>query len=91
MSNRMFLLAKHVQSNRNPNRPADGLKTDEIFGVCKNLKNRDYSEASIIIDVAKKKVIKNRYSEKTYDELYAYFMTHYKEHINKWLNAQIST
>ena len=84
----MFLLAKHIKSPRNPRNPADGFKTDELFGICKNLKNRDYSEASIIIDVAKQTIVKNRYSEKSFDELYAYFMTHYKEQINKWLNAQ---
>lgn len=86
MSNRMFLLAKHISVA--PKNPSDKTKTNEIFGICKNLKNSDYSEASIIIDVAKQKIIKNRFTERSFDELYAYFMTHYKDQINKWLNAQ---
>lgn len=82
----MFLLAKHIKiPSKNP---LDKSKTNEMFGICKNLKNKDYSEASIIIDVANQKIIKNRFTERTFDELFAYFMTHYKDEINKWLNAQ---
>ena len=88
--NRMFLIAKHIQSPRNPKNPAEGFKTDEIFAVAKNVKNREYSEASIILDVAKQKIVKNRYTERSFDELFAYFMTHYKDQINKWLDAQKS-
>ena len=89
MSNRMFLIAKHIQSPRNPKNLAEGYKTDEIFAVAKNVKSREFSEASIIIDVAQQKIVKNRFTERTFDELFAYFMTHYKDQINKWLNAQI--
>lgn len=89
MSNRMFLIAKHIQSPRNPMDLSEGYKTDEIFAVTKNVKSREFSEASIIIDVAQQKIVKNRFTERTFDELFAYFMTHYKDQINKWLNAQI--
>jgi hypothetical protein len=85
----MFLIAKHIQSPRNPMDLSEGYKTDEIFAVAKNVKSREFSEASIIIDVAQQKIVKNRFTERTFDELFAYFMTHYKDQINKWLNAQI--
>jgi len=88
MSNKMFFIAKHIQVMRNPQKPAEGTMTNEFFAVSKKIKNREYSEASIIIDVAEQKVIKNRYTERSFEELFSYFMTHYKEQINKWLNAQ---
>jgi len=88
MSNKMFLIAKHMEVMRNPHKPAEGKMTNESFRVTKNLKKSDYAEASIIIDVAHEKIIKNRFTERSFDELFAYFMTHYKEQINQWVNAQ---
>ena len=84
----MFLIAKHIEVMRNPKKPSEGKMTNEMFKVTKNVKPKDYSEASIIVDVAQSKIIKNRFSERTFEELFAYFMTHYKEDINKWVNDQ---
>jgi len=84
----MFFIAKHIQVQRNPKNPAEGTMTNELFAVAKKVKTREFSEASIIIDVAEQKVVKNRFTERSFDELFAYFMTHYKDQINKWLNAQ---
>jgi len=88
MSKKMFFIATHITVMRNPKKPSEGTMTNELFSVSKKVKNKEMSEASIIIDVAEQKVIKNRFTERTFDELFAYFMTHYKEQINKWLNAQ---
>ena len=84
----MFLIARHTQTLRNPKNTAQGMMTNESFHVTNKVKNKDLSEASIILDVAEQKIIKNRYSERTFDDLFLYFMTHYKDHIQKWLDGR---
>ena len=86
----MFLIARHMQTVRNPTNPKLGMMTNESFHVSDKVKNKDLSEASIILDVANQKIIKNRFPERTFNDLFLYFMTHYKDHIQKWLDAQTS-
>jgi hypothetical protein len=88
MANKMFMIAKHIQVPRNPKNPSQGFMTNETFHIVKNPKTKDYQEASIILDVANQKVVKNRFTEKSFEELFAYFSQHYADYINKWLNAQ---
>ena len=85
----MFLVATHKQLLRNPKNPKEGFMTNEYIRVDKKLKNKDYTEASIILDVAQQKVLKNRFSEREFPELYAYFISHYGDQINQWINDQI--
>ena len=84
---KMFMVAKHQQVLRNPKNHKEGFMNNESFHIVKNLKTKDYAEASIILDVANQKIIKNRFSERNFDELFKYFSTHYSEYINKWLIA----
>lgn len=90
MANKMFMVARHIQVLRNPKNPKEGFMNNESFVITKNLKNKDYQEASIILDVANQKIIKNRFSERTFNDMFEYFSTHYSDYINKWLNGQSS-
>jgi hypothetical protein len=75
---------------KNVKRPTDGFQNNESIVITKNLKDRDLSEASVILDVKNNKVIKNRYNDRPFDELWIYYVTHYGEYINKWINVQRS-
>jgi hypothetical protein len=88
MANKMFLIARHTQTVRNPKNPKQGMMTNESFHVADKVKNKDLSEASIILDVANQKVIKNRFPDRSFDDLFLYFMSHYKDHIQKWLDGR---
>jgi hypothetical protein len=88
---RMFLVSRHTKALRNPKSPFRGenaFMDNEAVVITKNLKNKDYSEASVILDVAEQKVIKNRFTERPFDELWTYFLKHYGDYINQWLTSQ---
>lgn len=78
------MIAKHIEVLRNPKKPEEGMMTNESFYIKKNLKNSDLSEASIILDVTNGKVVKNRYTDRSFQDLYTYFVTHYSNYINRW-------
>jgi hypothetical protein len=90
MHKKMFLVARYTEVLKNVKRPSDGFQNNESIVITKNLKDRDLSEASVILDVKNNKVIKNRYNDRPFDELWIYYVTHYGEYINKWINAQRS-
>jgi hypothetical protein len=90
MHKKMFLVARYTEVLKNVKRPSDGFQNNESIVITKNLKDRDLSEASVILDVKNNKVIKNRYNDRPFDELWIYYVTHYGEYINKWINAQKS-
>jgi hypothetical protein len=90
MHKKMFLVARYTEVLKNVKRPTDGFQNNESIVITKNLKDRDLSEASVILDVKNNKVIKNRYNDRPFDELWIYYVTHYGEYINKWINAQKS-
>jgi len=85
----MFFIIKHHQVLRNIKNPKEGLMKNESFHITKNVKNKDLTEASIILDVANQKVIKNRFENKTFEDLFRYSVTHYSDYINKWTNTNI--
>lgn len=86
----MFLVARYTEVLKNVKRPSDGFQNNESIVITKNLKDRDLSEASVILDVKNNRVIKNRYNDRPFDELWIYYVTHYGEYINKWIYAQRS-
>lgn len=62
---------------------------DEQVTVCKNLKNRDYTIAKIILDLGNKKVVKDGWDTKrSFDELFVYFNQEYKQYTHD-IMAQI--
>ena len=94
---RMFIVARYPQTLKNPNmshrsgvgsNPAAWQHNEEV--ICrKSLRPKDQTEASVILDVANQKVIKNRFNENNdFEELYKYYLTHYADYINKWVNTQ---
>lgn len=87
MSNRMFMVVKHIKVLRNPNKPQEGFMDNESFHITKNVKKKDLTEASIILDVPNQKIIKNRFSERTFDDLFKYMSEHYSDYINNWLRS----
>lgn len=91
MKTKMFLVAKYTQVLRNPNsndRSEQAFKHNESMILTKNVKTRDFAEAAVILDVAQAKVIKNRFNDRPFDELYKYYISNYGEYINRWINAQ---
>ena len=99
MSKKFFIVAKYPQTLRNPKMAHQpGLATNhaawqnnEELKCAKNLKTRDLTEASVILDVAQQKVIKDRFdSGRGFEELFQYYMSNYADYINSWLNVQLS-
>jgi hypothetical protein len=63
---------------------------NEMIRCTKRLSRKDQTESSIILDVAERKVIKDRFeSNKTFDELYSYYLTNFADYINDWLTNQL--
>jgi hypothetical protein len=66
------------------------MQTNETLKCVKNLKRRDQTDSSVILDVANQKVIKNRFSEiQSFEELYQYYITNFGDYINDWLKMQL--
>jgi hypothetical protein len=87
---KMYMIVKHIKVLRDPKNPQQGFMDNESFHITKNPKKKDYEEASIILDVANQKIVKNRFSERSFDDLFKYMGTHYEEYINKWLRANMN-
>ena len=85
----MYIVAVHSQLLKNNKNPSEGFITNEHIRIDKKLKSKDYANASIILDVANQKVIKNRFTDRSFEELYAYFIHHNANQINKWIDDQI--
>lgn len=99
MSNKFFIVVKYPQTLRNPkmaHQPGTrnnhaAWQNNEELKCSKNIKTRDLTEASVILDVGNQKVVKDRFeSGKGFEELFQYFMSNYADYINSWLNAQLS-
>jgi hypothetical protein len=94
MSN-FFMVATHTRTLRNPRSPdrSDAAWQDnERFEVVKNLKANKQAIASIILDVKRRHIVKNRFdNSRTFDELYAYFLENYKDYINEWLERELAS
>jgi hypothetical protein len=70
----------------------DAWQNNEEVRCRKNLKRKDNTEASVILDVANAKVIKNRFGiERSFEELFAYYTEHYGDYINNWLKTQLQS
>jgi hypothetical protein len=60
---------------------------DEMVNITRGLKNKISVDAKIILNLSKKSVVKNTWqTEKTWDELYAYFEEGYSKYINTVMN-----
>jgi hypothetical protein len=86
---KMFLIAKYPVTLKDGKQ--NQWQNNEEVRCVKNLKTRDLTESSVILDVANGKVVKNRFNDNSdFVELYKYYLTHYSEYINRWVatNAQ---
>lgn len=93
----MYIVARYPQTIRNPKdsskhnigkNHAAWQNNEEVF-CRKNLRTKDHTEASVILDVANEKVLKNRFNENmNFAELYAYYLSNYSNYINEWVNTQ---
>ena len=59
---------------------------DEQAEFITSLKNRHIVSASVILDLANQKLVKNRFDGKTYEELYEHFYAVYKDRVDLFLN-----
>jgi len=82
------MVLRHMRVLKDPKKPSLGFVDNESFHITKNPKRKDYEEASIILDCANQKILKNRYNERTFEDLFKYMVKHYSEYINRWLNDQ---
>lgn len=61
---------------------------DEQVAVTHNLRRRDESMASIILDLVNKKIVKNRWqSGRTFDELFDYYAKNYPQHTTELVKS----
>ena len=94
---KMFIVARYVQTPRNPKQShladfgknAAAWQNNEEVRCVKNVSSRVLTEASVVLDVAKEKVIKNRFgSDASFQDLYKYYLEHYADYIDKWIRSQ---
>lgn len=87
---RVYLVARYSQVLKNPktkDRSTDAFQNNESVRLVTSLKDRDYQEASVILDIGEQKVLKNRFTERPFSELFQYYVVHYGDYINRWFNA----
>jgi hypothetical protein len=64
------------------NKTPNATITNEQVAMAKSLKKRDYTMATIILDLRNRKVFKDSLkSGKTFDELFGYFVDAYPDHL----------
>lgn len=99
MTAKFYIVATYIKSIRDPKfSSTPGIfdnnkawRDNEQIRCTKNLKTKDLTESSIILDVASQTVFKNRFDQtKTFEELYAYYLEHFGDYINEWLEKQIA-
>ena len=60
----------------------DNIRYDESMLISRGLKTKDHTNASVILDLGKKTVVKNSFrSEKEFDEIFMYFLTNYSQYL----------
>jgi hypothetical protein len=98
MMAKFYIVATYTRTLRDPRQShvkgigdVTGAWADnEMIRCTKRLSKKDQTESSIILDVAARKVIKDRFeSNKTFDELYSYYLTNFADYINDWLTNQL--
>ena len=84
---KMFIIAKYPQTLKDGKQ--NQWQNNEEVRCVKNIKTRDMTEASVVLDIANSKVVKNRFNENAnFEELYNYYLSHYADYINKWVTSQ---
>jgi len=84
----MYFVFRHIQVLRNNKNHSEGFMQNESFRITKNIRRKEIAEASIILDIANQKIIKNRFTERTFEELFKYAVEHYSDYINRWTSNQ---
>lgn len=89
-SNSIYLLVTYYKKPSRPHQTSGrgfgtdprNFKYDEQVSISQALKNRDYDQCSVILDMCHRRVIKNSMNPgQSFDELYLYFKTHYPKYI----------
>ena len=97
MTKKFFFIVNHIKTIKNPKlssksnigKDDSAWQQNEKFRCAKNIRRNDLSEAGIILDVTNQKVIKNRYGNQNFTELYQHFVENYGDYINEWLKNQL--
>lgn len=58
----------------------DNIRFDEQVAITRGLKNKDM-HAQVILDLSNKRVEKNSFNDKGFDEIFKYFFANYHEYI----------
>jgi hypothetical protein len=92
-----FLYVKYIGKPKDPSQSAkkgylkENMAWDEQVSLSTKLTDKEILEASIVIDLENKKIIRQkRHSfdmSTEYDFLFNYFYGHYKDHIDKFLGT----
>ena len=93
-----FLYVKYVGRPRDPSRTAqkgffkENLAYDEQVSLSTKLTDKEVLEASIILDLVNKKIVRQKQHDfevsREYDFLYEYFYTNYKKYLDDFLNEE---
>jgi hypothetical protein len=93
-----FLYVRYVGRPRDPSRTSqkgffkENLAYDEQVSLSTNLTDKEVLEASIILDLVNKKIVRQKQHtfeiSKDYDFLYNYFYENYKKYIDDFLNEE---
>ena len=92
-----YLVMTQIKTPRQPNlthlkdyvKLDINMATDERVEFLFSVKNKHIYSATIILDIINKKIVKSRYGDKTYDELYDYFYKYYKERLDMFQEVAI--
>lgn len=94
MSKGFFIVATYSRSLRNPqsaDRSDSAWQDNEKVECRKSVSGNRLTSASVVLDVANQRVIKNRFDNgRDFEELYAYYLERYADYINEWLEVQLA-
>lgn len=95
----MYIVSRYFQTLRKPTdstqksigKNPSAWQSNEEVRCRRSLKSTDLVEAAVILDVRNQKVVKNRFGDnQDFGELYKYYLSHYADYINSWVNEQRS-
>jgi hypothetical protein len=85
---KVFAIVRYTETLKDNRNPKMGFQHNEAFILSKNIKTKDYQEAAVILDIANEKVVKNRFNDRPFNEVWTYYIQHYGDYINQWFRNQ---
>jgi len=91
----IFLIARYVQRPKDPSmtrfkeymKDPDNMQWDEQVQVAAKVRNKDMTEAQVILNLVEGKVVRNSFNDNDFPTLFKYFYEGYEQYIHDAVHA----